>query len=180
MILDVGCGTDPHGDVNIDLFSGECYEDAARVIPLKSRAPNPVIASAEWIPFRGAMFSLAVSYEVLEHVDSPVRMIREMMRCARRIMLTTPNAMFLNKVWRATVRGGYTPYKGHIQTWGEPELRNLLRHCGLSRVKISYTNPGPAYHPRQPLKLRLLELVVPQMVRYRCLIAEGASKPVSA
>ena len=173
MILDVGCGTDPHGDVNIDLFSGECYEDAARVIPLKSRVPNPVIASAEWIPFRPEAFNLAVSYEVLEHVDSPVRMIREMMRCARRIMLTTPNAMFLNKVWRATVRGRYNPYKGHIQTWGEPELRNLLLYCGLRDVSISYTNPGPAYHPPQPLKLRIIGLLVSRMLRYRCLHATG-------
>jgi len=174
--LDVGCGVAVHGDVNLDLFSGECYQDVIKSNPPKSRAKNPVMASAEWLPFRANVFSEAVSYEVLEHVGSPVQMIRDMMRCSHRIRLTTPNAMFINRVFRSWVRGTYTPYKGHINVWGKPELRNLLRHCNLKDVVISYGDHIPAHRYHYPLIYKILMLLTPTTLKCRTLFATGKTR----
>lgn len=63
--LDVGCGNNPCGTVNIDI---------------DRESSADVIASAEYLPFRNDTFNLVRSFHVLEHVNEPAKMMLEMLR----------------------------------------------------------------------------------------------------
>lgn len=175
MILDVGCGTDPRGNVNIDFFEGACYDDVVKALPPGITLLNPIKASAEDLPIRDKIFKLAVSFAVLEHVESPVQMVREMARVAQRVRVSTPNALFIDKVCRGAIRGKYKPYWGHIYTWGSPELVNLFAYCGLTVTSVKHTNPREGWHRRTPLKYRLVRIIAPGMLRGRSIVVEGFS-----
>jgi hypothetical protein len=64
MILNIGCGNDREGDVRLDI------------------EPSPttnLIADAHNLPVR-ALFTKIKCYNVLEHLNSPVRALKEMRR----------------------------------------------------------------------------------------------------
>lgn len=87
-MLDVGCGTRPKGDVNVDFFSGGFNPqegDQARgefLSPRKIR--NFVVADAMHLPFRDEGFNVVFSSHTIEHVKNPALMLREMCRVAKR------------------------------------------------------------------------------------------------
>lgn len=80
MMLDVGCGNSPKGDVNVDLFT-EATKHRSDNSPLKTKKiPNFVKAHAEFLPFKNETFEVTFSSHVIEHVDNPFSMLREMAR----------------------------------------------------------------------------------------------------
>jgi SAM-dependent methyltransferase len=87
-MLDVGCGTKPKGDVNIDFFR-EGFNpqtgDQIRGGFMSAREiPNFVLADAEHLPFKDESFEVAFSSHTMEHVRNPLLMLREMCRVAKR------------------------------------------------------------------------------------------------
>jgi len=97
-ILDVGCGHQPKGDVNVDLFPGptahrsadqRIYDDVA--LDIRS-IPNFVQADACHLPFVDGAVDEVFSSHVIEHVDEPELMLSEIVRVAyRKIELYCPN-----------------------------------------------------------------------------------------
>lgn len=80
-ILDVGCGSHPRGDVNVD------------VLGTLSNVSNFVCADSQHLPFRNKMFERAVSFHAIEHVDNPMLMIEEMKRVVNGgVFIVTPFA----------------------------------------------------------------------------------------
>jgi len=129
MTLDIGCGRTPKGKVNVDLYQG--FEHREKVIIIK--------ADAQHLPFKSNVFDKVSSHEVIEHLEDPLTLLREMHRVSRdRIMITTPNAFYVNKIMRLLFRGYYTPNKEHIYLWGPIELENLLIKMGFRDVRIGY------------------------------------------
>ena len=53
--------------------------------------PNFVQANAESLPFKDNSFDTAVLAEVLEHVEDPVKAMKEAKRVASKIIITVPN-----------------------------------------------------------------------------------------
>jgi ubiquinone/menaquinone biosynthesis C-methylase UbiE len=170
MILDVGCGSDVKGDVGIDLFR-ETYEDALKAKPFKIKKIL-VCGDALNLPFRDKVFEKCVSNAVLEHVENPVKMIKEMIRVCNYIEVITPNALWIGKLFRAFRSGKYRPYKGHIYTWGLPEMENLFNHCRLKNIKIDYTGSDPHYH-KDYWVYGILEKIFPKSFKHRRLIGVG-------
>jgi ubiquinone/menaquinone biosynthesis C-methylase UbiE len=96
--LDIGCGSIPHGDVNVDFFkytgfneqtgdqkSGE-YMDPRTI-------PNFVAASATHLPFKENSFEVAFSSRLIEHLPNPEELIREMCRVSKRkVIIRYPHA----------------------------------------------------------------------------------------
>ena len=129
MTLDIGCGRTPKGNVNVDLYQG--FEHREKVIIIK--------ADAQHLPFKSNVFDKVSSYEVIEHLENPLTLLREMHRVSRdRIMITTPNAFNVNNILRLFIRGFYTPNKGHIYLWGPIELETVLIKSGFRDVRIGY------------------------------------------
>ncbi|MFX1464972.1 MAG: methyltransferase domain-containing protein [Promethearchaeota archaeon] len=107
MILDVGCGADPSGDINIDVTTE--YENKNRNLRIKTSAD--VIADGNFLPFKDLCFDKVVSRHVIEHTKTPFRFLKELIRvCKKKVELTCPHRFsglakgknhesYLNKTW---------------------------------------------------------------------------------
>lgn len=87
MILDIGVGKKPLGDINLDVV------------------PNPlcdIMGDIQYLPFRDTAMSKVVCKAVLEHVDEPHRAISEVKRVLRRggvAEIGVPKENFTNNSW---------------------------------------------------------------------------------
>lgn len=96
MILDVGCGDRPRGDINVDVnvgwnpHTGAQRDKIKYVDPKKIR--NFVKASGEHLPFRNDVFLKVSAFAVIKHIDNPLQLLKEMIRVSRfKILLTCPH-----------------------------------------------------------------------------------------
>jgi ubiquinone/menaquinone biosynthesis C-methylase UbiE len=88
-ILDVGCGSKPKGDVNVDLLV-ENDEWKRKVDP--KRIPNFIKADAHHLPFKDKAFKTTIMNHTLEHLRDPILAISEIARVTRDEMkVTVPN-----------------------------------------------------------------------------------------
>jgi SAM-dependent methyltransferase len=114
-LLDVGCGEMPY----LPLF-----ERHAREIVGMDTADNPratLTGAIEAIPAEDASFDLVLCAQVLEHVDDPVRGVRELGRVTRpggRVLLSTHGAMV------------YHPNPVDLWRWTGAGLERLFRENG--------------------------------------------------
>lgn len=89
LTLDIGCGSKPKGDVNIDLLI-EKDEWKRDVDP--RRIPNFIKADAHYLPFKNKAFKTTIMNHILEHLCDPVQVISEITRVTREDMkITVPN-----------------------------------------------------------------------------------------
>jgi len=102
LIIDLGCGATPTGDVNIDLN------------PSWSKAENFILASAQSIPIRSNVASLLFTSHMLEHVLSPFDVLCEIKRVTDKAIIRVPN----NPVIFET--------DNHLYSWSKDSLQHLL------------------------------------------------------
>jgi SAM-dependent methyltransferase len=136
--LDVGCGSEAYGST-VTARGNVCI-DIGRPI----RRPNVfVLADAHQLPFKDKVFDKTFFYDVIEHVDSPIRCLREIGRVLKdggRVEISTPNPLHWRRFLRA-LRGKdilLTPIPDHIGTWTDAEMRNILVRCGFSNVVFRF------------------------------------------
>jgi SAM-dependent methyltransferase len=97
LILDVGCGNMPTGDVNCDSHVYDVgHRSAIGVIGkanLKPRAiPNFVLCSGLALPFKDSAFDMAYSSHVIEHVSEPFLFLKELLRVSNfRVVVKCPH-----------------------------------------------------------------------------------------
>ena len=89
IILDVGCGTMPKGDVNVDFFRGDDFnpqtgDQVQGAFMSREKIPNFVIADASCLPFKDESFNVVFSSHTIEHVEDPLLVLKEMCRVAKR------------------------------------------------------------------------------------------------
>ena len=83
MILDVGCGSKPRGDVNVDaLFPDDEWK---KRVNYKSTL-NFVKAEAAHLPFKDKCFQEVFSSNLLEHVEDEGLVLEEMKRVCKGIV----------------------------------------------------------------------------------------------
>ena len=87
-MLDVGCGTKPKGDVNIDFFRRGFNPQTGDQIQGEFMSPqkikNFIVSDAMHLPFKNESFEVVFSSHTIEHVQNPFLMLREMCRVAKR------------------------------------------------------------------------------------------------
>jgi len=106
-VLDVGSGKNPRGHVNID-------------IKFYKKTKNFVKANASYLPFRTNSFRYVISNQVIEHVDKPIKMLKEMVRvCIETVTFQCPHRL----------AGRNPAHKNYFSiTW----FHSLLEKLGLS------------------------------------------------
>lgn len=121
MKLDVGCGENPKGDVNVDLFVGKNPQSKRAFINPKN-IRNFVQADIHFLPFKDNAFEETFCYHVLEHRGVKViSAIQEMVRVTDGILeIEIPHRVI----------GKQSP--AHDKNFSYNSFRKLLRRMHLS------------------------------------------------
>jgi len=154
LTLDIGCGYNEafknaqfHGNINVDIRK-----------PL-IRIPNFIQCDTHFLPFRPDTFDLVFFFEVIEHVESPLKalkQIRYVLKEKGHLNLTTPNGLHILKIARSIKRGFYSPHEDHISIWNLPELKQLLQKANFKHIQISYANREPQIQRRKLIEKLIL------------------------
>jgi len=80
--LNVGCGTDPWGDVRVDIMRYSPYS----FLPTSVN----VVADVQYLPFRSNSFSVYGCFHVLEHVSNPRAALQEVRRVSDIVIVRVP------------------------------------------------------------------------------------------
>lgn len=151
IVLDVGAGGVPKGDVNVDINRNWWnWYNEHKDIPIA----NFILADGTALPFKEAIFSSVVGCDVLEHITDDKQALSEMRRILKpggRAILHCPNK---DQTHIINFRGSVIVYnaKGEKKTiiFGEQEehkrlgyspdeLRTKLNLAGFSEIAISAT-----------------------------------------
>lgn len=133
--LDIGCGPNPQGTVNIDLFQGWSPHTKGTIDG--RTIPNFIQGDAHYLPFKDHAFDLVYVSHLLEHLQDPDRCLRELARISEAAVIRVPN----NPVtWE---------HPEHLYSWSKSSLRNLLRHY-YTHVTVTATT-----RPKYPGKSRV-------------------------
>jgi ubiquinone/menaquinone biosynthesis C-methylase UbiE len=88
LILDVGCGPTPRGDVNVDFWTGYTPHTMRKINPQNTQ--NFLKVDAHFLPFKDQSFDIAISFHVLEHLENPFKALNEMRRVAKEVRIRVP------------------------------------------------------------------------------------------
>jgi 2-polyprenyl-3-methyl-5-hydroxy-6-metoxy-1,4-benzoquinol methylase len=159
--LDFGSGT---GQFTIRLRDGGRFRSVtgADLFPRAATLPRDI----GWVqgdlndrlPLADGSFDLIVAAEVIEHLENPRAMCREIFRLLRpdgRVVLSTPN----NESWRSivalVVRGhfvsfGESSYPAHITPLVRQDLDHVLAEAGFLDRSFSFSDVGGV--PGMPMR----------------------------
>jgi len=125
----------------------------ARTLDARHKADQVVCAAGEFVPFPSNTFDLALSHEVLEHVQDDRKAVTEIFRCLRpggRLILFVPNRGYPFEThgfyWRGSYHFGniplinYLPVRmrdrlaPHVRVYTYPDLIRLLEGLPVRMV----------------------------------------------
>lgn len=133
--LDIGCGNIVEGNVSIDLFIGKSEHRSS--IDINWRLfENFIIADAQDLPFRRHVFQVVRCSHVLEHLEQPLKGIKEMSRVSKEMaIILVPTPMARDR----TITHLYTwsPWTlGNIIKLGFRDARTILTHGEIIGIGI--------------------------------------------
>ncbi len=152
-ILDFGAGV---GDLTRRLVAMKRFDQVTATDIMAS--PADLRGTVEWIvhdsntpfPGRDSAFDVVVASEVIEHLENPRFVMREIYRILRpagTVLVSTPN----NESWRSLlalmVRGHYVAfsdscYPAHIVALLRRDLSRIFREVKLGEPEFYYTDDG--------------------------------------
>lgn len=113
-ILDIGCGSNPRGTVNLDRFTEETPHHHHHIDAKAYR--NFIKGDAQYPPIRRGVFHLIILSHVLEHLLKPAETLENLSEIAPNLIVVVPN----NPVFREN--------ETHLYSWSESSFEALLRY----------------------------------------------------
>lgn len=150
--LDVGCGAGSVAKAvktdrpDLAVFGCDLSQSALSVAAAEPLGVEFRLATAEELPFGDAEFDFVWIFDVLEHVDDPERVLREVARVLKpgggfHIVLPLegqPGTLYrlvgCGSRWTAKVRHG-----GHVQIFSAERFRAMASGCGLRLVRSRWS-----------------------------------------
>jgi Methylase involved in ubiquinone/menaquinone biosynthesis len=162
-VLDVGCGAGSVAKAvkrerpDLEVFGCDPSQSALAIADASPEGVDFRLATAERLPFSDGELDFVWIFDVLEHVDDPAQVLREVARVLRpgggfHIVLplegqpwTLYRLVGCGTKWTAKVRHG-----GHIQVFSADRFDAIASACGLRLVRTRWS-----YH----LLLQVLDLL---------------------
>jgi 2-polyprenyl-3-methyl-5-hydroxy-6-metoxy-1,4-benzoquinol methylase len=158
-VLDYGAGT---GDLTRQLLNMNTFASVSAVDIMAE--PSDLAGKAQWIehdlnmpvPVDAARFDLVVAAEVIEHLENPRFVVRELFRLLKpggSAIISTPN----NESWRSLlsllVQGNFvaftdTSYPAHITALLRQDITRIFQEAQFAAPRFYFTNSGGL--PRMP------------------------------
>lgn len=125
-LLIIGCGNKAIGNVNIDLHPYDLTQCMRKWNPHKIE--YYITATAEELPFPNKSFNYIIATHVIEHIENPIKAMKEMSRvCTKKTILITPSQY-----------GNYY-CSTHLYSWNINTLKASMLKA-FPKVKTGYTN----------------------------------------
>jgi SAM-dependent methyltransferase len=149
MVLDLGGGAGHFAETLTNYFEHVHLMDFSPIIHSKR-----IICSSgnlnELLPYSDATFDAVVSLEVIEHLENPRHLVREIARILKvngRCLITTPNQISLSSKLCLLLRGQFqhfqdNSYPAHITALLPVDLKRITAEAGLAFKAIGYTDDG--------------------------------------
>ena len=151
LLADVGCGGGDLWPLVRGAFQGYVGLDAVRYPPLPADVDfRPVNLDGGELPLADASVDAAVAIEVIEHLENPRALARELSRIVKPggwVVLTTPNQLSALSLLTLAVKGRFSAfqdsaYPAHRTALLEIDLRRIMGECGLRDIDIIFTCHG--------------------------------------
>jgi len=151
VLADIGCGSGGLWPLVKGRFSRCIGVDAIRYdgcpAEIEFRASD---LDAGRLPLEDGSVDAAVAVEVVEHVENPRALVREMARVVRPggiVLLTTPHQLSLLSLLTLIVKGSFSAfqdgdYPAHRTALLEIDLRRILDEAGVREIRTAFTRHG--------------------------------------
>lgn len=134
-VLDIGCG---------DAAFLKEFKNISKVVgtdislPLLKKAQQNIPladfyrADSKELPFKDREFDVAVLVDVLEHLESPEKTLKEASRVTNRILIKVPleDNLFQN-LYKAFVNVNWRHVQGHINAWNSSSFEKFIKKNNL-------------------------------------------------
>jgi 2-polyprenyl-3-methyl-5-hydroxy-6-metoxy-1,4-benzoquinol methylase len=117
--------------------------DAPGVEALRAQGFDVVCADAQTMDL-GRQFDAIVAGEVIEHVENPgmlLRNLRRHLKSGGRLIISTPNPFFAAQTWKIWRHGEPQCHEGHVAWYDPLTLLALMERCGLQAVEGYWIAP---------------------------------------
>jgi SAM-dependent methyltransferase len=153
--LMVGCGNKADGDVNVDLYVKPTKHRSSGKPILLRKIRNFIICDAEHLPFKDKSFRVAESNHVIEHLDNPNNLLREMVRVASSLVVIKCPHRLGERLSRRKSRG-------HVHFFGKSWFWRFAKLNGLT---VEVETSKWLYIPHEYLALFRVPLEITVSVR---------------
>jgi 2-polyprenyl-3-methyl-5-hydroxy-6-metoxy-1,4-benzoquinol methylase len=163
VILDVGCGCGALRAFVAPIFDRYVGIDLIRYDSFPADCEFHPADLNQKLPFPNASADAVVAAEIIEHLENPRALMRELVRVAKpggMLIVTTPNQLSLLSLMALIVKHRFAMfqdvhYPAHLTALLEIDLLRIANEMGLVDVAVRYTCqgriPGTPWHYPQAL-----------------------------
>lgn len=128
-VLDAGCGSGfLKNYLNKDIINS--------YIGLDIDGKIDIHGSVYDLPFKNESFDIVTILEVLEHLEHPIAVLKEVVRVSKmRVIISVPNPWNINQIISLITRNHNIMEPNHINLFGDNEIERLCGRVGLRIAK---------------------------------------------
>jgi len=130
-VLDIGCGNNPQGDVNVDIYIPEGLRNTN----------NFILCAVEYLPFKKDSFDYAVSTSVLPYCRDPYRFFLEQIKVARLgILCLIDNCDWFGNFVLKLCGIGHSFDLTYYTQWSSNTIDNFLKQFNTIESSVTFSN----------------------------------------